>query len=830
MSTRLDKAIFIGLTLAIIFTALAHGAVEAWAVAIFELMIVALVLMWGAKAIADKQLAVRVPKTALPLAALLVFVFVQSLAFNTSDGRRMSLSMDVEATRAVALVLLILLIAFVIAANFFTSYQRVRAIAAILTAYGLAMAIFALAQHFTWNGHFYWLRQASAGVTSPFGPFVNHNHFAGYMELLAPLPFAMVITRAAKRDARLFHLFAATMMIVAAVASLSRGGMISLAAELVFLALMSIRRDEPRRPVARSLQSVALVALIVAAIAAGIYWTGPERVLNRVARTNLVSEDPKAETFFASRGWIWRDTLAMISANPITGVGFGAYETAYPLYSKADVMNAAGASYSVDRAHNDYLQTLADCGIIGGIIIAWFIVQLFRAVACGAKSRDPLLRAFALGGGAGLFGLLTHSLFDFNLQLPSNALLFLLLAAIVSHIGAVARERQIESARSAVEKVNEYAFVTGVSEAMTKTTSSRIRRLISASIVAAMALFAGGFSKTDAQERRQQKLYQPTAQSSNSETTMPNIIVSPGEDYRIGPSDVIEIRIEDAPELSRAFRVSSDGHITLPFVGRIPVQQKTTDELSRFLADRLRGDYLQDPQVSVAVLQINSHTYFVQGAVRRPGLYQVEGQPSLLKLLTIAGGLSENYGSTAFVIREIKPVEISNAKSEVSNAASEPQPQTTGSNIDAKAKYELLKVNINGLLRGNFDQDIGIGPGDIIHIPPTDVFFVAGEVNAPGSFPLKEGTTLRQAISLAQGTTFQAAATRAIIFREEMSSGKRQEIAVDVPAVMNGKKSDVPILANDIIIIPNSRLKSVGGTLLRAFGVNAARIPGRYGY
>lgn len=458
MSTRLDKTIFIGLIFAIVFTALAHGAVEAWAIAVFGMMMVALVLLWGAKAMADKKLAVRMPKTVLPLAALLAVVFIQSLAFTTGDGRRLSLSMDVEATRVAALTLLLLLIAFVIAANFFTSHNRMRAVAAILTAYGLAMAIFALAQHFTWNGRFYWIRQASAGVTSPFGPFANHNHFAGYMELLMPLPFAMVITRAAKRDARLYHLFAATMMAVAAVASLSRGGMISLAAELVFLALMSIRRDEPRG----RLRSVALVALVVAAIPAGIYWTGPERVLNRVARTNLVSEDPNAETFFASRGWIWRDTLAMISANPVAGVGFGAYETAYPLYSKADVMNPAGLSYSVDRAHNDYLQTLADCGIVGGVILAWFIVRLFRAVARGAKSHDALLRAFALGGGAGLFGLLTHSLFDFNLQLPSNALLFLVLAAIVSHIGAAAREK-VQRPVEALEEVNEYAFVTGVS-------------------------------------------------------------------------------------------------------------------------------------------------------------------------------------------------------------------------------------------------------------------------------------------------------------------------------------------------------------------------------
>ena len=369
---------------------------------------------------------------------------------------------------------------------------------------------------------------------------------------------------------------------------------------------------------------------------------------------------------------------------------------------------------------------------------------------------------------------------------------------------------------------------------MNKPSNSPIIKSVSVSIVAAILIIAAGSLAAGAQDRRQQKLYQSTAPTPSGDSAMPNIIVSPGEDYRIGPSDVIEIAVMDAPELSRAFRVASDGSITMPFLGRVAAQQKTPDELSRLIADRLRGDYLQDPQVSIVVLQINSRTYFIQGAVRRPGLYQVEGQPSLLKLITIAGGLSENYGSTAFIIREIKQAgapEVSSLTPQVSNLKpEEPQAQTLDSGGEAKAKYELLKININGLLRGNFDQDIGIGPGDIVHIPPTDVFFVAGEVNAPGSFPLKEGTTLRQAISLAQGTTFQAAASRAIIFREDQSSGKRQEIAADVSAVMNGKKGDVTIAANDIIIIPNSRLKSVGGTLLRAFGVNATRIPVRYGY
>jgi polysaccharide export outer membrane protein len=98
---------------------------------------------------------------------------------------------------------------------------------------------------------------------------------------------------------------------------------------------------------------------------------------------------------------------------------------------------------------------------------------------------------------------------------------------------------------------------------------------------------------------------------------------------------------------------------------------------------------------------------------------------------------------------------------------------------------------------------------------------VAGEVRSPGSYTLKEGTTLRQAISLAQGTTFKAAAGRGIIFREEPGTGKRTDIKVDIDAVMSGKKADVPIMANDIVIVPNSRMKSVGGALLSAFGMHA---------
>ena len=144
---------------------------------------------------------------------------------------------------------------------------------------------------------------------------------------------------------------------------------------------------------------------------------------------------------------------------------------------------------------------------------------------------------------------------------------------------------------------------------------------------------------------------------------------------------------------------------------------------------------------------------------------------------------------------------------------------------EEEAKYEMKQVNINSLLKGNFSQNLVIQPGDIINIPQGDIFFVAGEVRSPGPYPLKDGTTLRQAITMAQGVTFRAKPNLGIIFREDPTTAKRQEIKVDIGEVMSGKKEDIPILANDIVIVPNSRLKSVTQTLLNAFGANAARIP-----
>jgi O-antigen ligase len=144
-----------------------------------------------------------------------------------------------------------------------------------------------------------------------------------------------------------------------------------------------------------------------------------------------------------NRSAIWADTWSVFRASPIVGSGFGAFQTVYPLHGRSD------GSQIVAQSHNDYLQVLADCGVVGAAIALVFIALLFRATFRGARSSDPLIAAVAAGCGAGIVAILVHSLFDFNLQLPSNALLFLILCAVVSGACTLASERSSTRRRRA---------------------------------------------------------------------------------------------------------------------------------------------------------------------------------------------------------------------------------------------------------------------------------------------------------------------------------------------------------------------------------------------
>jgi O-antigen ligase len=457
-----ESIIALGLMVVMAGATLAFGAVEPWSLATFGLSIIALLVLWVIKGLVDRRLEISAPSTALPLVALISLGVLQGMRITDSAGKRFSISLDAEATRLTTEVLLILLIAFLLSANFLAKAPALTWLRNFLIFFGLALSVFGLIQRFTWNGKYYWMIESIGQPPAPFGPFVNHNHFAGYVEMIAPIPVALILRRAVRGEWALLYGFAAAMMGLAVVMSLSRGGMISLVAGLMFVVAFGFRGSgkrriedrgsriedrrrsifdlrssilDPRSSIPLAASRAGAIIVMVFTIGAGVWWIGADPVIRRVEKSELASKSMdtgRGETFFRSRGWIWRDTAAMIRDRWALGVGIGAYQTAYPIYSSHD------GTLVVGQAHNDYLQVMADAGIFGAVIAVWFIFLVARDTLRASRHRSRVMSGTALGATGGMFALFVHSLFDFNFQIPSNALLFLVLTSVVSQIASEA--------------------------------------------------------------------------------------------------------------------------------------------------------------------------------------------------------------------------------------------------------------------------------------------------------------------------------------------------------------------------------------------------------
>src|SRR5262245_1247856 len=231
----IETIIALGLMVVMAGAALAFGAVEPWSLAAFGLSIIALLVLWVIKGLVDRRLEISAPSTALPLVALISLGVLQGMRITDSAGKRFSISLDAEATRLATEVLLILLIAFLLSANFLAKAPALNWLRNFLIFFGLALSVFGLIQRFTWNGKYYWMIEPSLQPPSPFGPFVNHNNFAVYVERIVPIPVALILRRWVRGEWALLYGFAAAMMGLAVVMSLLRGGMISLVAGLMFV-------------------------------------------------------------------------------------------------------------------------------------------------------------------------------------------------------------------------------------------------------------------------------------------------------------------------------------------------------------------------------------------------------------------------------------------------------------------------------------------------------------------------------------------------------------------------------------------------------------------
>jgi len=406
------KLLRIGICALVVFAVLVHGAVEDWAKAVLETCAGLLFLYWSVhfyrakaddQAEDDDQQIVLTPL--LPPLILLALVALAQLLLHatasTYDTR-----MDLTILVAYAIVLFL-------SAQAFRYSDDWRGFIWFIMIFGFLVAVFGILQQVTFNGKLYWFREMRYGGI-PFGPYVNRNHFAGFIELIIPISLVPLILGKVRKERWYLVGIFALLPIGALFFSASRGGVVSFAVEVGVLVLMILlRRTGGHHVLAGGI--ILLLALLL------VSWLGVKQVLDRFSSLQSL------EVTSSKRASMRLDTWHIFLNHPWTGTGLGTLQTVFPAYE---------TNYDakiVNHAHNDYLEALAETGVTGGLCCAAFLSVLFFVSLRQLLQRDkPFVAALHLSGLVGCSGFLVHSLVDFNLHIPANALLFLLMAHLAT--------------------------------------------------------------------------------------------------------------------------------------------------------------------------------------------------------------------------------------------------------------------------------------------------------------------------------------------------------------------------------------------------------------
>ncbi|HVV46486.1 MAG TPA: polysaccharide biosynthesis/export family protein, partial [Bryobacteraceae bacterium] len=273
--------------------------------------------------------------------------------------------------------------------------------------------------------------------------------------------------------------------------------------------------------------------------------------------------------------------------------------------------------------------------------------------------------------------------------------------------------------------------------------------------------------------------------------------------YRLGPGDEIKVLQENAEELDgKTARLDDLGFVNLPLVGRIQMSGLTLEQGEKAISDRL-SKYLLHPHPVLSITEYRSQPVSVLGAVNTPGVLQLQGKKTLVEMISMAGGVRADAGTDVEITRRLSfgPLPLKDAKT------------------DGSGDFSTAKVDLVTLLKGMAPQNnITILPQDVITIPKAELIYVTGGVKKPGGFPLSTNGSISvlQAISLAEGIAPEASAKHARIVRSRNGDGDRQEIPVDVAAILRGKKPDFDLQPRDILFIPDSTTKKAGARIAEA--------------
>jgi polysaccharide export outer membrane protein len=281
------------------------------------------------------------------------------------------------------------------------------------------------------------------------------------------------------------------------------------------------------------------------------------------------------------------------------------------------------------------------------------------------------------------------------------------------------------------------------------------------------------------------------------------------ERYRIGPGDILDIRILNRPTLSRdAVRVEGNGVIRMPLIDEeIQAACKTEGELAKEIAEKYTKFY-RKPQVDVFIKEYHSRQVAVIGAVNEQSRFELQRRVRLLDLLTYAKGTSPKAGQTINIVHAPK----AQACQKPGEAADDP----------GFSSYKLSET-----LQGDPRSNPYIEAGDIITVPEANLVYVVGNVYTPLTIPLKEPITLSRAVAMAGGVKHDSKKDKVRIVRQEPGAATSREIVVDLTAIEKKRADDVALMPNDIIDVPTSGSKSFLRGLLGTVAPSVAQLPVR---
>ena len=418
------------LTALLLFAPLAFGSVEPWAILVLESASAILAALWLFRQIRSGCVTVRWNPVFLPLCAFAALNLIQLVP-------------GVSGYKHATLSTLLLNVAYGLVCFLLTQVldrtTHLRRLGVAFVTYGSAMALFAVLQGLSSPTKLYWVRTPHFGGWI-YGPYVNHNHYAGLMEMLTPIPLVFAFSRYAHGKKKWLAALAAVFMGASVFLSGSRGGMAALAVEMGFF-LWFLFQERTRNRIALLLGTCFLIGVV------SIAYVGGSEVSSRISTMmDYKHPDVSADT----RLKIAHDCLTMFRARPLAGWGMGTFADVYPQF------RSFYTSTFTNAAHNDYLQLLTETGVVGFGIIMWFLVAAIRPALQKTKNWPSDVNGMlALAALLGITGILVHSFVDFNLQIPANALLFCTLctvAAFDSRFRNLRREHRQHSSQAIPEQ------------------------------------------------------------------------------------------------------------------------------------------------------------------------------------------------------------------------------------------------------------------------------------------------------------------------------------------------------------------------------------------